>query len=59
MSELTVVLTSCRRHDLLLKSLESFFATNDYPISEIIIIEDSEQSPEQAVLARFPDQPCV
>lgn len=57
MSEVTVVLTSCRRHDLLVKSLESFFATNDYPIAEFIIIEDSDESPEPLLLERFPDQP--
>lgn len=57
MSDLTVVLTSCRRHDLLAKTLESFFATNDYPIHEFIIIEDSDMEGVREIAARFPDQP--
>ena len=39
---ITFVLTSCRRFDLLERTLESFVATNDYPIQRYIIIEDSE-----------------
>ncbi len=57
MSEVTVVLTSCRRHDLLLKSLESFFASNDYPLAEVIVIEDSDQSPEPLLRQHFPLEP--
>lgn len=57
MSEVTVVLTSCRRHDLLLKSLKSFFASNDYPLAEVIVIEDSDQSPEPLLREHFPREP--
>lgn len=57
MSDLTVVLTSCCRHDLLVRTLESFFATNTYPIHEFIIIEDSDQQQVCDVANRFPDQP--
>ena len=42
MSDVTVVITSCARHDLLRKTLESFIKYNTYPVAEFIIIEDSE-----------------
>jgi len=53
----TFVLTSCRRFDLLERTLASFLISNDYPIARYIIIEDS---PDRGVLAmreRFPDVP--
>ena len=40
-SEVTVVLTSCGRFDLLNKTLISFLKYNTYPINKIIITEDS------------------
>jgi GT2 family glycosyltransferase len=40
-SNVTLVITSCNRFDLLKKTLESFSKKNTYPIKEIIIIEDS------------------
>lgn len=39
--EVTFVLTSCKRFDLLEPTLKSFFKHNTYPIKEYIIIEDS------------------
>ena len=57
MSDLTVVLTSCRRHDLLVKTLDSFFASNDYPLHEFIVIEDSDQVEVEQISARYPGQP--
>jgi hypothetical protein len=39
--DVTVVLTSCNRPDLLQKTLESFVKHNTYPIKETIIIDDS------------------
>lgn len=57
MSDLTVVLTSCRRHDLLVKTLDSFFASNDYPIQEFIIIEDSDLVSVMEITDRYPNQP--
>lgn len=38
---ITVVLNSCGRFDLLERTLASFNAFNSYPVSEIIIIDDS------------------
>ena len=40
-SDVTVVLTSCGRFDLLEKTLDSFFEHNTYPIRDFILIEDS------------------
>ena len=41
-SDVTVVLTSCGRQDLLEQTLDSFFAYNTYPIRELIVIEDGD-----------------
>lgn len=57
MSDLTVVLTSCRRPDLLIGTLDSFFSTNDYPLREFIIIEESDDESVWAIPARYPEQP--
>ena len=40
-SDVTVVLTSCNRFDLLEKTLTSFFEHNTYPIRQFILVEDS------------------
>jgi len=40
-SDVTVVLTSCNRPDLLEKTLDSFFEMNTYPLERFIIIDDS------------------
>jgi hypothetical protein len=38
----TVVVTSCGRHDLLERTLDSFLKFNSYPIDTILVIEDGE-----------------
>jgi len=40
-SNVTMVITSCNRMDLLLETLESFTNYNTYPIKKILLIEDS------------------
>jgi hypothetical protein len=40
-SDVTVVLTSCGRFDLLTKTIDSFLQQNSYPIKGFIITEDS------------------
>lgn len=46
-ADVTVVITSCNRFELLAKTLQSFFAYNTYAgIKEIIIFEDSEHYPD-------------
>jgi glycosyltransferase involved in cell wall biosynthesis len=57
MSNITVVLTSCRRQDLLVQTLDSFFGTNDYPIKEFIVIEGSNDQTVAELASRYPDQP--
>ena len=39
--EITFVLTSCGRIDLLDKTLESFFKHNSYNCKELLLVEDS------------------
>lgn len=52
-NDVTVVITSCKRHLLLQKTLESFLKFNTYKgIEKIIIYEDSEIYPE--FLSNFP-----
>lgn len=41
-SLVTGVLTSCNRHDLLEKTLDSFLAQNTYDLAEIIVVEDGD-----------------
>lgn len=41
MSNVTIVITSCNRPDLLKKTIDSFLAFNTYPIYQWIISEDS------------------
>jgi len=42
LSSVSLVVTSCKRHDLLYKTLSSFVKYNTYPIQQIIVIEDSD-----------------
>lgn len=41
MNSVALVITSCKRHDLLFQTLNSFVEKNTYPINQIIVIEDS------------------
>src|SRR3954452_25052681 len=41
-SQISMVVTSCNRHDLLKQTLESFFDHTDIEPQEILIYEDSE-----------------
>lgn len=43
--DVTVVLTSCGRHDLLAKTVESFDRFNTYPVADKLIIEDGPKVP--------------
>jgi hypothetical protein len=46
MSDTTLFLTSCKRHDLLKVCLETFVKHNTYPIEHGIIVEDSDMDLE-------------
>lgn len=56
-SDVTMVVTSCRRSDLLERTLRSFFAHNDYPLREVIVVEDSDDEAVFRVAEMFPEQP--
>jgi glycosyltransferase involved in cell wall biosynthesis len=45
----SAVVTSCRRFDLLEETLRSFVEHNDYPLDELIVIEDSDDRGVYAV----------
>jgi Glycosyl transferase family 2 len=53
-AEITFVLTSCGRFDLLEETLSSFFARNTAPIARYVLIEDSGDDAVREVAARFP-----
>lgn len=42
--EVTMVITSCGRFSLLRRTLDTFFAFNTYPITEVVITEDSREA---------------
>jgi Glycosyl transferase family 2 len=52
----SVVLTSCGRPDLLIRTLESFFQFNTYTISQLIVVEDGASVLE--ALSTYPI-PCA
>lgn len=41
-TNITMVVTSCNRHDLLRQTLESFYQVTDVEPQQVIIIEDSD-----------------
>ncbi len=54
--EITFVLTSCNRFDLLEETLKSFVKFNDYPIEKYIFIEDTHKIEElEDVINKFPE----
>jgi lauroyl/myristoyl acyltransferase len=53
-AEITFVLTSCGRFDLLEETLSTFFAQNTAPIGRYVLIEDSGDKAVRKVAARFP-----
>jgi hypothetical protein len=53
-ADITFVLTSCGRFDLLEETLSSFFAQNTAPIARYLLIEDSGDESVRKVAARFP-----
>ena len=54
--QVTCVLTSCGRFDLLEKTLWSFFRFNTYPIEKFIIIDDSGYVNAHAIIKVMVDQ---
>jgi hypothetical protein len=50
----SVVLTSCGRHDLLVRTLDSFFRFNTHPIAQFIVVEDGACVPQALSTYGFP-----
>jgi hypothetical protein len=53
--DVSVVITSCGRQELLVRTLDSFFEHNTYPIREFIVIEDGEHGSNSALEERYSD----
>ena len=57
MEEVTLVITSCGRFDLLEETLDSFFEYNTYPIKKIIITEDSTEGKKlERLISKYNDK---
>lgn len=55
--DVTLVITSCGRFDLLEKTLDSFFEYNTYPIEEVIITEDSTEGKKlEKLVSKYKNQ---
>ena len=58
-ADITVVVTSCNRHDLLARTLESFRAQEtEGRVARILVAEDGDADPSQ-VCARFGAAPAI
>lgn len=56
-SGVTVVLTSCRRADLLEQTLNSFFQYNDHPVARVLVVEDGDDPAVPALVReKFADR---
>lgn len=56
MKEVSLVITSCGRFDLLEKTLNSFFECNTYPVKKIIITEDSTEGEKlKRLISKYKD----
>jgi hypothetical protein len=57
LGEVTVVVTSCGRQDLLDLTLDSFLQHNTFPITEFIIIEDGDSAKNRALREKYRGYP--
>jgi len=55
--DVTVVLTSCGRQDLLERTLDSFFRYNTHPLREIIVVEDGDGAINQHLVHKYGKYP--
>ncbi len=58
-NDVTVVITSCGRHDLLERTLDSFFRYNSHPIRKVVVIEDGPAPNIEHLKRRYKHQPMV
>ena len=57
MKDVSLVITSCGRFDLLKRTLDSFFEKNTYPIKKIIITEDSTEGKKlEKLVSKYKNQ---
>ena len=57
MKDVSLVITSCGRFDLLKRTLDSFFEKNTYPIKKIIITEDSTEGKKlETLVSKYKNQ---
>ena len=56
-NEITVVVTSCGRQNLLETTLDSFLKYNTFPIKEFIVIEDGDGSKNQFLAEKYHRSP--
>ena len=55
-NDVTLVITSCNRPELLKRTIESFVKQNSYPIAEILLIDDSGMiGCNETILKDFPE----
>ena len=57
--EVTMVVTSCGRQDLLERTLDSFLQHNTYPIKEIIVIEDGDGDLNLPLMDKYREHPIT
>jgi hypothetical protein len=55
--DVTVVITSCNRQDLLEATLDSFLRCNTFPIRQFIVIEDGDGANNQRLIEKYRDLP--
>ena len=57
MNDVSLVITSCGRFDLLERTLDSFFEYNTYTIKKVIITEDSTEGKKlEKLVSKYKDQ---
>lgn len=52
-ADITVVVTSCGRQDLLVRTLDSFLAYNTYPVREFVVLEDGDGATNLPLAERY------
>jgi Glycosyl transferase family 2 len=57
--QVTVVVTSCGRQDLLERTLQSFFRFNTFPIGGVIVVEDGPEAVNAPLFPRYGDRNVV
>ena len=55
--EITVVITSCGRQDLLERTIDSFLRFNSHPVKEIVVVEDGEGDRNAELAKKFQAYP--